>query len=335
MENTERGDVRIKNALSRKLDIEPCAFLTKQLRVQNLVKNLLLYGNAIIMPTFTFVDGEDWIDELIPLDMSTISYEDSYSDYKILVGDRRYHNSELLHFRINPSSREPWIGESYKISLKEVSKQLNQAMITTTDFMQNKIMPSVVVKVDALTDNLSSKEGRQAVYENFVTASKAGEPWIVPAELIDVKEIKPLSLNDVAIKDTVELGKKTVASILGIPGFLLGVGDFDKNEFNHFVKTKILFISKAIEQELTKKLLYSSSLYFKFNVRSLLNYDFKELSGVGVELYSRGLVTGNEVRDWLGLSPLEGLDELTILENYIPLDKIADQSKLKGGENDE
>ena len=56
------------------------------------------------------------------------------------------------------------------------------------------------------------------------------------------------------------------------------------------------------------------------------------MASIADDQYLRGLMTGPEVRSWLGLSPVEGLNDLVILENYIPRGMIGDQSKLQGGE---
>jgi HK97 family phage portal protein len=197
--------------------------------------------------------------------------------------------------------------------------------------MRSEYKPSLVVKVDGI-DGMNSQDGRRKILQDFVQSSEAGEPWVIPAEQVDVKEVRPLTLSDLALADFVKLDKQTVASILGVPPFVLGVGEFKRDWWNSFVSTWIMKDAQSIEQVLTRGLITDSREFFRFNSRSLLNYSIEELIKAGAEMVDRMAMRRNEWRDWMGLPPDEEMDELLALENYIPAKRLGDQKKLTGGE---
>lgn len=334
MQNKQNGDVRIVNGLSRIVDIQPNRFMTRSNFMRWIVRTMYLEGdgNAIVYPR----TSGGYLEEMIPIPAAYTSFVPNGEwGYKVYIAGREYDPEDVLHFVARPGSFFPWKGEGYRIALREIADNLRQATATENGFMSSKWKPSLIVKVDALTEEFSGEAGRKKLLEEYVQTGEAGEPWLIPAEQFEVQEVKPLTLSDLALSDFVKLDKRTVASILGIPPFVLGVGEFKRDEWNSFINTSIMTLAQNIQQEFTRKLLYSPELYFRFNARSLYNYDLRELATVADDQFVRGIMTGNEVRDWLNLSPLDGLDELVILENYIPRGMIAEQSKLqKGGTED-
>lgn len=327
MANTEKGDVRIKNELSRKIDINPNRWMTRSTFIAGVVMNLLLYGrgNSVVVPH----TSQGYLGSLEPISADRVSFKRWKDGYRILIDGKEFNPDNLLHFVHNPHPRRLWEGQGYAVALHDVAKSLGQANATKQGFMRQEWKPSLVVSVDALADEFSSKEGRERLLDDYITTNRAGQPWVVPADTIKIDTIRPLTLQDLAISDTVTLDKKTVASILGVPPYLLGVGEFKADEWDAFINTTVRTLCREIEQEMTRKLILSDKFYLMFNIASLYSYDLQKTASVYQGLMEHGIVTGNEVREKIGMQPRDGLDELLILENYIPADKAGNQAKLQ------
>lgn len=298
MENTNDGDIRIKNELSRKIDINPNDNMTRSTFIHWVVKNLILEGNGNVV---VYPDTRRGIlRDLIPIPPALTAFvPNGLWDYQVMIDGREYDPNDVLHFVLNPGSFYPWKGEGYRVALADVANNLRQAAKTEKGFMESKWKPSLIVKVDALTEEFASPDGRKKLLDSYINTNSAGEPWLIPAEQFSVEQVKPLTLSDLALSDMVTLDKRTVASILGVPPFVLGIGDFHRDAWNNFINSTIMPMARVIEQEMTKKLLYNPDWFFRFNSRSLYNYDLKDTAAVADDQFVRGIMTGNEVRDWI------------------------------------
>lgn len=331
MENTKKGDQRVRDALARFVDVTPCPMMgTRQAWMDWIVSTMVGEGdgNAYVLPRF---EGGK-LAELRP--MPGASCIDETDGYRVSWKGRTLRPDEVIHFRWHTDSDRPWHGRGVRSTAGELANSLRQTERLKNALSSPDYKPPLIVAVDSDSD-LGDPAARDEFRATFLEDDEAGKPWIIPAGLIKVEQVKPLNLSDLAVADTVKLDKQSIASLFGVPAFLLGVGDFNQKAYNNFIQRVIIPICVGIEQALTASLLVSERRYFAFNRRRLYAYDVKDLVGVYLNMHDRGIVNGDEVRETAMLDPA-GLAEFKVLENYIPTDRIGDQKKLnQEGEDDE
>ena len=103
MSNTDQGDVRIQNELSRMIDITPNGTMTRSQWMTAIMMNLLLYGNGnsiVVLHTY-----EGILRSLEPISASRVSFQpqgNSYRDYRVRIDGTDRDPESVLHFTYNP-----------------------------------------------------------------------------------------------------------------------------------------------------------------------------------------------------------------------------------------
>lgn len=198
MKNASNGDDRLKNELSRKMDINPNKYMTRSLFIQWIVRTMYLRGdgNAVVYPKFE----QGYLQDLLPVPASMVSFiPEGIWDYWININGASYEPDQVLHFKLNPGNLYPWKGEGITVALRDVANNLKQAAATEKGFMSSKWKPSIIIKVDSMADEFSSPSGRRKLLSEYIETSEAGEPWLIPSEQFQVEQVKPLSLSDLEI----------------------------------------------------------------------------------------------------------------------------------------
>jgi len=333
LRKTPTGDERVIDGLSRKIDIEPAENMNRKAFIYNIVNTMLSEGdgNQITLPIYT---DDGYLADLKPLRPSETIIQDDNDSYIIRWRGKILHPDEVLHFANRPDPERPWRGTGMRVSLSGIVDCIRQANTTKKELLETP-MPSIIVKVDGLSDAFVGPEGREKLTKEYIDTQRSGRPWMIPAEVMSVESIRPLSIADLAIKDTLELDKRRTAALFGVPAFLIGVGDFNRDEYDNFITTKIMAYAQILQQEMTRKLLESKDMFFRFSPRSLYAYKLPELINAGAAMVERQAMRRNEWRDWVGLPPDAEMNEIIALENYIPASKLGDQKKLIQKEGDD
>ena len=144
MQNTDGGDVRIVNELSRRVDISPNRNMTRSNFVRWIVRTMLIEGNgnAIVYPQ----TESGFIRELIPIPSAFVSFV-PYGDldYRIVIAGMEYDPQDVLHFVRSPGTYYPWLGEGIQAPISDVANNLKQAAKTEKGFMESKWKPSLII----------------------------------------------------------------------------------------------------------------------------------------------------------------------------------------------
>lgn len=325
MENQKLGDVRIHDGMSRLVDIEPWpGVMTRSLWMDWIFSTMLGEGdgNACVLPEIE--DGK--FSRLLPMPGAVPLPIGDGDDYYISWRGRSYHSTEVLHYRLFADPQCPWKGRGYRVQLRHVVDALSNSDSIKKSLTSPDYKPPLCVFVNSDTD--FTEESRRDKFRNqYLADAKDGKPWILPADLVKIEQVKPLTLADLAIKDTVELDKRTVASIFGAPPHFVGIGNYDAKAHNGFVRTDIIHMATVFEQETTQKLLENPKRYYKISRRRLYDYDLKTLIDIDNSMADRGYLNGDEVREDADRDPI-GLTERRVLENFIPIDMAGKQKKL-------
>lgn len=326
------GNVRLVDGLSRKVDIDPNPYLTRKTLIYKCVEELLIYGNSFLLPVY---DRQGLLQELKPIENRTVSLNPlNDGGYVAKISNTDFASDEIINFVNNPSYDYPWQGRSYRVQLADVLRNIKQSGDIKSDFYTKHYRPGLIFFFNGDSDVFDSEEKRDEVFKKWIK-SKPGQPYAFPEGLIDIKTFQNMSLSDIAINESVELDKRFVAALIGVPAFFLGIGDYDEKEYNNFIDTTIRPIAEILQQELTKKLLLAKDRFFKFNINSLKAFDMDSRLSSMYEGKAMGVFNADEVRVVAGYEPT-GLPEMTeynMLENYIPVKDASKQKKLlQGGE---
>ena len=309
----------------------------------SLIGYLMLSGNAYILK----VGGENRPPQELHLlrpDRIEIKGEgrpipNSYQ-YKIngkMVGDYAVDpetgTSDLKHIKLwNPL--DDYYGLSPLSAAAVEIDQHNLASKHNINLLDNGARPSgaIIFKPTdetGVVTNLSESQRQQLktdLKNRFTGANNAGRPLLLEGDF-DWKEMG-LSPKDMDFLNLKNMSATDIAMCFGVPSQLVGVPD--AQTYNNVQEARlglyeetIIPLLKKLESDLNEWLIpmYGDDIHLHFNIDDIpaLSERRRLIYANVTNAVAQGIMTRNEARERLGLTPLDGADDLYISATLFPL----------------
>lgn len=297
-----------------------------------LIMNLLLSGNAYALIKR---DSNKQITELqyVPSDMVSIVSNSVFDEpYYLVTGiKQKFSPSEILHFK-NIVDREGIRGISTISFAKKCLTLAFDENDSADGFFRSGGAKCGIIKADKPINDAQEQEimGR---WQRTFNASNGAPNGVVLMK--SGLSFEPISTNpqDAELLDSRRFSVLEICRFFSVPPSM--AFDNSNNSYKSVEAENLAFITKSIipmcdklESELNAKLwnVFEEDYQVKFDTSILLRGDKEALSNYYQKLSGIGVLSVNEVRRDLDLSPIEGGDIHTVQVNLVDINKLEDMN---------
>jgi HK97 family phage portal protein len=229
---------------------------------------------------------------------------------------------EIIHDRMN-CLFHPLVGVPPLYSAGMSADQGLQIQKDSSNFFKQGAKPSGILTAPAAISDENAKRVREYWNENF-TGDKAGRVAVVG----DGLKYEPIRMTSVDAQATeqLKLTAEMVAQAFHVPAFKIGIGSLPAGQkvgdMNQIYYTDCLqTLIEEFELAMDEGLALPASLRTELELSNLLRMDESTQAEVLGKLVGGGVMSPNEARERVNLTPLEGGDTVYMQQQDIPLEQ--------------
>ena len=296
-----------KSRVDLLLNTEPNPFQDINTFKRNLIIDLLIDGNI-----FVYFDGAH-LYQLPARNVEIETDETTYIKSFIYDGRLEYSPQEIIHIKENSFNSMyrgvPRLKPAYKrMQLLGSMRKFQE------NFFKNGAVPGLVIKSpNTLSEKI--KERMLAAWRSRYNPEAGGHRPLILDGGLEVSSLNEVNFRELNFQESIKENEKIILEAIGVPPILLDSGNNANIRPNH----RLYYLETILP--IVRKINFAFERYFGFDLKEdisnipALRPELQDEAAYYSSLVNGGVMSPNEAREALRLSPVEGHDDLRVPAN--------------------